>query len=185
MIDGSMQSYGLTLDKFLSHAAKWHPNAETVSAGADGSVARIGYAALYERARAVSGALHAMGVRAGHRVATLAWNTQGHLESWYGIIGMGAVCHTLNPRLTAAQIGAMLVQSEAGILLVSPDLLPLAEAATRNVGTVRQILLLDATESDAGEADGRVAVGALEPMLAGAPADVAWGEFDENSPSGL
>src|SRR3546814_426046 len=121
MIDGSMQSYGLTLDKFLSHAAKWHPDAETVSAGADGSVARIGYAALYERARAVSGALHAIGVRAGHRVATLAWNTQGHLESWYGIIGMGAVCHTLNPRLTAAQIGAMLVQSEAGILLVSAD----------------------------------------------------------------
>src|SRR3546814_14418772 len=72
----------------------------------------------------ISGALQAMGVRAGHRVATLAWNTQGHLESWYGIIGMGAVCHTLNPRLTAAQIGAMLVQSEADILLVRPDLLP-------------------------------------------------------------
>ena len=187
MIDGSMQSYGLTLDKFLSHAAKWHAQAETVSAGADGSIARIGYAALYERARAVSGALYAMGVRAGHRVATLAWNTQGHLESWYGIIGMGAVCHTLNPRLTPGQIGAMLVQSEAGILLVSPDLLPLAEAATRNVGTVRRILLLDAdtAEPDAGDGTGRIAVAALEPALAAASADVAWGEFDENSPSGL
>src|SRR3546814_11297404 len=78
----------------------------------------------------------------------------------------------------------MLVQSEAGILLVSPDLLPLAEAATRNVGTVRRIWLLDAAETDAGEADGRIAVGALEPALAGASADVAWGQFDENSPSG-
>src|SRR3546814_9467638 len=73
---------------------------------------------------------------------------------------MGAVCHTLNPRLTAAQIGAMLVQSEAGILLVSADLLPLAEAAARNVGTVRRILLLDADadESDAGEGEGRSSI---------------------------
>src|SRR3546814_17591286 len=81
MIDGSMQSYGLTLDKFLSHAAKWHPDAETVSAGADGSVARIGYAALEGRARAGSGAPHAMGVRAGHRVATPASTTTGHSAS--------------------------------------------------------------------------------------------------------
>src|SRR3546814_12759567 len=100
---------------------------------------------------------------------------------------MGAVCHTLNPRLTAAQIGAMLVQSEAGILLVSADLLPLAEAAARNVGTVRRILLLDAdaAESDAGEGAGRIAVGALEPPLAAASADIAWGELDESSPPGL
>src|SRR3546814_20136510 len=125
-----------------------------------------------------------MGVRAGHRGATLAWNTQGHLESWYGIIGMGAVCHTLNPRLTAAQIGAMLVQSEAGILLVSPDLLPPAEAATRNVGTVRRIWLLDAAETDAGAADGRIAVCPPEPALAGASAGVPWGQFTDTPPSG-
>src|SRR3546814_2510214 len=99
---------------------------------------------------------------------------------------MGAVCHTLNPRLTAAQIGAMLVQSEADILLVSPDLLPLAEAATRSVGTVRRILLLDAdaAETDAGEGEGRIAVGALEPALAAASADIAWGEFDEKDRKG-
>src|SRR3546814_9611223 len=99
---------------------------------------------------------------------------------------MGAVCHTLNPRLTAAQIGAMLVQSEAGILLVSADLLPLAEAAARNVGTVRRILLLDAdaAEIDAGEGAGRIAVGAREPAVAAASADIAWREFEGNSPCG-
>src|SRR3546814_9315144 len=93
MIDGSMQSYGLTLDKFLSHAAKWHPDAEVVSGAADGGIRRISYAALHDRARGVSGALAALGIGPGDRVATLAWNTQGHVEAWYGIMGMGAVCH--------------------------------------------------------------------------------------------
>src|SRR3546814_8624825 len=94
MIDGSMQSYGLTLDKFLSHAAKWHPDAEVVSGAADGGIRRISYAALHDRARGVSGALAALGIGPGDRVATLAWNTQGHVEAWYGIMGMGAVCRS-------------------------------------------------------------------------------------------
>lgn len=185
MTDGSMQDYAMTLDKFLSHAEKWHPLAEVVSAGKDGEVKRIDYAALYQRARAVSGALHALGVRNGDRVATLAWNTQGHLESWYGIIGMGAVCHTLNPRLTAKQLAAMLAQSEAGILLVSPDLLPLAHAATIEAGAVRHILLLDDSEAAIEPADTHIAVGALETAMAAASRDIEWGGFNENTPSGL
>ncbi|MGV7119762.1 AMP-binding protein [Sphingopyxis sp. 550A] len=175
MIDGSMQTYALTLDKFLSHAAKWHPGAEVVSAGAEGQVRRIGYAALRERALRVSGALAALGIAKGDRVATLAWNTQGHVEAWYGIMGMGAICHTLNPRLTPAQLGSMLAQSEASVLLASPDLLPLAQDAVRNLGTVRHILLLDTAEGE----------GAIEPLVAAAPADAVWGDFDETSPSGL
>jgi len=181
MTDGAMQDYGLTLDKFLSHAAKWHPGAELVSAGTDGTVERMRYAVLHDRARRVSGALHAMGVRVGDRVATLAWNTRGHFESWYGIIGMGAVCHTLNPRLTAAQLGAMLAQSAAGILLASPDLLPLARAAIEKGGAVRRILLLDTPSGDGAAGD----VAALDAAIAAVPTDVAWGAFDETSPSGL
>ncbi|HMN53612.1 MAG TPA: AMP-binding protein, partial [Sphingopyxis sp.] len=175
MIDGSMQTYALTLDKFLSHAAKWHPGAEVVSAGLDGGVRRIAYAALRDRALRVSSALAALGIAKGARVATLAWNTQGHVEAWYGIMGMGAICHTLNPRLTPAQLGSMLAQSEASVLLASPDLLPLAQDAVRNLGTVRHILLLDTAEGE----------GAIEPLVAAAPADAVWGDFDETSPSGL
>jgi fatty-acyl-CoA synthase len=180
MIDGSMQSHGLTLDKFLSHAAKWHPAAEVVSGAADGSIQRISYAALERRARGVSGALAMLGIGAGDRVATLAWNTQGHLEAWYGIMGMGAVCHTLNPRLTPAQLGAMLAQSEAPVLLASPDLLPLAREASAGVPTVERILLLDT-----GEEGGEEGADAFEPLIGAAPQDAVWGGFDENAPSGL
>lgn len=65
-----------------------------------------------------------MGVGPGRRVATLAWNTQAHVEVWYGVMGLGAVCHTLNPRLTEAQLADMVAQSEAFILVVSADLEP-------------------------------------------------------------
>ncbi|SNS78082.1 AMP-binding protein [Sphingopyxis indica] len=178
MIDGSMQSYRLTLDKFLSHAAKWHPDAEVVSGGEGASVRRISYAALHDRAHGVSGALRELGIGRGDRVATLAWNTQGHVEAWYGIMGMGAICHTLNPRLTAAQIGAMLAQSEARILLASADLLPLAREASANLPALRRILLLD---TDAGEAG----ADAFAPLVDAAPRGCEWGDFDETTPSGL
>jgi fatty-acyl-CoA synthase len=88
---------------------------------------------------------------------------------------MGAVCHTLNPRLTPAQLGAMLRQSKASVLLVSPDLRPLAEESVRDLPTVPPILSLDEEEGEQ----------ALGRRIASAEADVAWGGFDENSPSGL
>ena len=115
MIHGAMQSYALTLDKFLEYAAKWHPRTEVVTAREGGAVARVGYADLDRRSRRVSLALAGLGVRRGDRVATLAWNTQAHIEAWYAIMGMGAVCHTLNPRLTCAQLTTMVAKSEARI----------------------------------------------------------------------
>jgi 3-(methylthio)propionyl---CoA ligase len=127
MIDGEMQAYALTLDKFLDHAAKWRPKAEVVTAREDGRTDRIGYADLRDRSLRVSAVLEGMGVRTGDRVATLAWNSQDHVEAWFAIMGMGAVCHTLNPRLTAEQLASMVIQSEARVLIASADLAPLAE----------------------------------------------------------
>ena len=185
MIDGSMQDYALTLDKFLSHAAKWHPRGEVVSAAADGTVERLRYDALYDRARAVSAVLHRLGIGQGDRVATLAWNSQGHFESWYGIIGMGAVCHTLNPRLTARNLGSMLAQSEARVLLASPDLLPLARAASMDGGAIEHILLLDDGGAAIEAGEDAFNIGSLQAAMAGESPDFEWGRFDERSPSGL
>jgi acyl-CoA synthetase (AMP-forming)/AMP-acid ligase II len=181
MNDGAMQPYALTLDKFLDHAAKWHADAEVVTARGDGVSARIGYAALRERAMRVSGLLAGLGVSAGQRVATLAWNSQAHLEAWFAIMGMGATCHTLNPRLTAEQTAAMVLQSGAGIAIVSADLLPLArEIAAR--APLRRVLTID---GDAVGGDDDPIVRPLEALLADAEGDAAWGGFDENTASGL
>lgn len=179
MNDGTMQAYRLTLDKLLDHAAKWHPDAEVVTARAGGEAARVGYAALRDRARRLSGVLARLGVAQGDRVATLAWNSHAHLEAWYAIMGMGATCHTLNPRLTPDAIAAMLRQSRAGVLIASADLAPLAlEVAA--LAPLRTILSIDG-DADAPQGE----IQPLEPLLADAPADVAWGDFDEHTACGL
>jgi acyl-CoA synthetase (AMP-forming)/AMP-acid ligase II len=182
MIDGDVQSFALTLDKFLDHAAKWTPDAQVVTAGDGGRIDRIGYRALRDRSLRISAVLGGFGTRKGDRVATLAWNTQAHVEVWYAIMGMGAVCHTLNPRLTAPQLASMIAQSEARILVVSADLQPLARQIMERTPGVRRLLVID---GPADGADGPDRICALEPLVADADGDVRWGDFEETAPSGL
>lgn len=176
MTDGEMQRFSLTLDRFLRHAAKWHADAEVVTAQPDGAVARTGYADLMARSLKVSAVLQGLGIRKGDRVATLAWNTQAHVETWYAIMGMGAVCHTLNPRLTPAQLGEMAARAEARLLIASADLAPLAQDIRAKAPRLERLLLIDAQTDDPA---------ALEPMLEAAGGDVAWGDFEETAPCGL
>ena len=183
MIDGDTQTFALTLDKFLEHAAKWHPRAEVVTARDGGRVDRVRYADLLGRSRRVSAVLADVGVRPGDRVATLAWNTQAHVESWYAIMGMGAVCLTLNPRLTAVQLGAMAAQAQARVLIVSADLLPLAAQLADIALSVERMLVIDGEILGEGAAPN---VSELEPLLSAADASgVVWGAFAETAPSGL
>jgi fatty-acyl-CoA synthase len=181
MIHGRMQDYPLTLDKFLDHAAKWHPQAKVVTAREHGDADRIGYAKLRDRACAVSAVLAEFGVGVGDCVATLAWNTQAHLEVWYGTMGMGAVCHTLNPRLTEAQLASMVTQSEARILVASADLVPLALEIARKAPALQRILVVDGSASEEGAVD----IAELDPLIASHRSDFPWGHFDETAPAGL
>ncbi len=178
MNDGSMQPYGLTLNKFLDHAAKWYPEAEVVTGGSGEVSGRIGYRDLRERALRVAGALAALGVRAGDRVATLAWNSQAHVEAWYGIMGMGAICHTLNPRVAADVMAPMLRQSGAGVVIVSADLLPLALDVSSKV-QIRQLIVID------GSSGGIEGASSLEALIAAAGPCDRWGDIDENAAAGL
>ncbi|RYD89168.1 MAG: AMP-dependent synthetase, partial [Sphingomonadales bacterium] len=184
MIDGDVQPFALTLDKFLDHAAKWHPQAQVVSARDGAANTRIGYAGLRERSIKASRVLAGMGIAKGDRVATLAWNSQAHVEAWYAVMGMGAVCHTLNPRLTRAQLSAMVTQSEARILIASGDLAALALDIAREVVSVERVLLIDMA-GDLATGEPGVDVAALAPLIDAAEADFVWGEFEETAPSGL
>lgn len=181
-MDGAMQPYALTLDKFLQHAARWHPQAQVVTARPDGKSDRIGYAALRDRALRISVVLQSFGIRAGDRIATLAWNTQAHVEVWYASMGMGAVCHTLNPRLTAAQLAAMAKLSGARILIVSADLVPLAaEIVGGGATAIERIWVVDAARDFVADPSHCL----LEPLIEQAQGEAAWGDFEETAPSGL
>jgi acyl-CoA synthetase (AMP-forming)/AMP-acid ligase II len=143
VIDGSIQTFSLTLDAILDHAAKWHCDTQVVTAREGRENARVTYAGLRDRAKRVSAVLAGFGVETGQRVATLAWNTQAHMEAWFGIMGMGAVCHTLNPRLTAVQLAWMLDQSGARIVIVSADLAKLALEVADHAAGVEHVLVID------------------------------------------
>ena len=182
MIDGSMQDFPLTLDRILDHAAKWHPEVEVVTAREHGPAQRINYADLRVRAYKASSVLADMGVAPGERVATLAWNSQEHVEAWFAIMGMGAVCQTLNPRLTAMQLAWMVGQSGARILIVSADLLKLAMQVVNEARGIERVLVIDSE----GEAAGRAGlVEPFAPLIDRAEGAVQWGDFPETSPSGL
>ena len=185
MSDGAMQDFPLTLDRFLAHAAKWHPRAEVVTAREDGAIDRVGYAELRERSLRVSAVLADLGVAFGDRVATLAWNTQAHVEAWYAIMGMGAICHTLNPRLTGSQLGGMAAQGNCRVLVASADLAPLAGQIAEHATQIEQVVIIDGPAEAVKGGRERPVTMALEPAMVQARGAPTWGGFDECSPSGL
>nr|WP_208417749.1 AMP-binding protein [Sphingopyxis panaciterrae] len=173
----------MTLDKFLTHAAKWHGAREVVTGSAP---ARTSYAALHDRSNRLSGALFALGLGQGDHLATLAWNTQAHMSCWYAAMGAGIVCHTLNPRLTAGHLAKMIGRAQGRVLAVSGGLAPLVQELIDQCPAIEHVVLMDD-----GAPDDPVPVvnGArlwhLDDLIARHGAPAVWGAFDENTPAGL
>ncbi|MEQ1494059.1 MAG: AMP-binding protein, partial [Terricaulis sp.] len=110
---GLMQNWPLTVDRILDHANNAFPNREVVTRSVeDGTLRRTTYANITRRAKQVTNALRERSITAGDRIATLAWNTDRHLEAWYGTMCMGAVLHTVNPRLFPEQIAWIINHAE-------------------------------------------------------------------------
>ncbi|MEN9762950.1 MAG: hypothetical protein RI906_2776, partial [Pseudomonadota bacterium] len=101
---GLMMDMPLLTSSILQHAARHHGDTEVVSRRSEGDLHRTTYAELEQRSRQLASAFERAGVKAGDRIATLAWNGYRHLELYFGVGGMGAVVHTINPRLHPDQI---------------------------------------------------------------------------------
>lgn len=176
-----MQDYALTVDRFLDHGAKWHGGTQVVTAHGTGEESSLGYAAVRERANRLSGALLDLGLVPGDRVATLAWNTRHHVEVWYAAMGVGLVCHTLNPRLTVAHLAAMVIQAQDRVLAVGAGLRDMAEALLAACPCLKHLILLDGETVEGG----RGQISDLETLLATRGRDADWGRFDERDLAGL
>ena len=180
---GLMQNWPMTVDKVIDHARDWHGGREVVSRSVEGPIVRTTYAQIHERAKRLSNALKAMGVEPGDRVATLAWNTGRHIEAWYGIMGIGAVCHTLNPRLFAEQLCYIINHAEDRIIFTDLTFVPILKANLANLPTVKHVVVM----TDEAGMKGVDLPGALcfETLIAQHGADCTWGGFDENSAAAL
>src|SRR3546814_1010125 len=124
---------GLTMDvplltsSRIQHAADQHGDTEIVSRSIDGPIHRYTYAEAHKRAKQLANALTALGIEHGDRIGTLAWNTFRHYEIYFAVSGMGAVCHTINPRLFPEQLEYIVNTAADRSLFVAPNLLPCPE----------------------------------------------------------
>ncbi len=180
---GIMQDWQLTVDKILDHAALNHTSREIVTRSVEGPITRTTYGELRRRAKQVSAALLEAGIKPGDRVATLAWNTARHMEAWYGAMGIGAVLHTINPRLHPEQIAWIANHAEDKILIVDTTFLPIVEAVAGHLETIeRFVVLCDADGMPETSLPNAIA---YEAWIHGRGEDAAWGGFDENTACGL
>ena len=124
---GLMQEWPLLCHKILDYAARQHGSREIVSRSVEGPIVRTNYRDVRARALQVAQRLERDGFKPGERIATLAWNTARHIEAWYGIMGMGGVYHTLNPRLFPEQIAWIMNHAEDQALFVDLTFMPIVE----------------------------------------------------------
>ncbi|MBB3998804.1 long-chain-fatty-acid--CoA ligase [Aureimonas pseudogalii] len=179
---GLMQDWPLLCTKVLDHAALHHGRREVVSRSVEGPIHRTTYAAVRERALRLARRLDMEGIGRGERVATMAWNTWRHLECWYGILGVGAVYHTLNPRLFPDQIAWIMNDAEDRMIFADLTFIPILEAIAPRVPSLRKIVVL----TDAAHLpDSTLDLVAYEDWLDEADADFRWVEVDERDAAGM
>ena len=180
---GTMQDWPLLIHKVIDHAASEHGTREVVTRTVEGPIRTTTYADIRRRALRVAKRLEREGIRAGDRVATLAWNTARHLETWYGITGLGAIYHTINPRLFAEQIVWIANDAEDRLLILDLTFLPMIEALAAQFKTIEKfIILTDAAHMPATTLRGAVD---YESWIAEADEDFAWRAVEENAAAGL
>jgi fatty-acyl-CoA synthase len=180
---GLMQNWPLTVDRILDHANTWHADREVVSRSIEGPIVRSTYGQIHERAKRVSNLLLSLGVKPGDRIATMAWNSGRHLETWYGVMGIGAVCHTLNPRLFAEQLCYIINHAEDRIIFVDLTFAPILYEHRDKMPKVEHFIVL--TDADHMKGVNLPGAECYETLLEQSSADLSWGGFDENAACGL
>lgn len=179
---GLMQDVPLTVDRLLDHAATWHAGREIVSRDLAGRVTRSDYGTVHRLAKRISAALLRDGIRAGDRVATMGWNGDRHFAAWYGAAGIGAVLHTLNPRLFLEQIAYIANHAADRILLADPCRAAQIAELLPQVPSIERVVFF----CDAGDLpETPYPALAFDDWLGDVGSDVAWGGFDEREACGL
>jgi fatty-acyl-CoA synthase len=180
---GSMQGWPLLVSKLIDHAARSYPTTEIVTQSVEGPLHRTNWLEVQQRAKRIAQALTRLGISEGDRVATLAWNTWRHIECWYGISGMGAVAHTINPRLFQDQIAYIANHAEDKVLFFDLTFLKLVEELAPRFETLEHYVLM--TDRAHMPADSSLDLLCYEDLVAAEDGDYDWPALDENAPAGL
>ena len=180
---GLMQDWPLLLHCVIDHAANFHGERKIITRSVEGPIHTTNYREVRARALKVSQRLQRDGIKLGDRVATLAWNTWRHLETWYGITGIGAIYHTVNPRLFPEQICWIVNHAEDRMMFVDLTFLPILEKHAAGLKTIeRYVILTDRAHMPPTNLKNAVA---YEDWIAEVDGDFKWVAFDENTAAGM
>ena len=180
---GLMQDWPLLCHRIIEHAATFHGTQEVVTRSVEGPIHRTNYAEIRDRALKVSQRLDRDGIKLGDRVATIAWNTWRHLEAWYGIMGIGAICHTVNPRLFPDQIAWIINHAQDRVVMTDITFVPMLEKIADKLPSVeRYIVLTDKAHMPQTTLKNAVA---YEDWIAEADGNFKWKTFDENTAAAM
>jgi acyl-CoA synthetase (AMP-forming)/AMP-acid ligase II len=181
-MDGLMMHRPLLIPQILEFAVDVYGSGEIVSETVEGGTHRSNYAQTAVRVAKLANALSGIGVELGDRIATLAWNGYRHFELYYAISGIGALCHTINPRLSAEQMIYIINHAQDKIVFVDLTFVPLLEARQDSLPAgITYVIMTDQEHMP------ETTLNALcyETLLESGAETIAWPEFGENTASGL
>jgi len=180
---GLMMDDQLLISSIINYAADYHGDAEIVSRTVEGGIHRYGYRDAAKRANQLARSLSGLGIGVGDRVATMAWNGYRHYELFFGVTGIGAICHTLNPRLFDEQIKYIVNHAQDRILLFDVSCMPLIERLAADFRTVEHYVAM----TDRAHMPQTVLPNVLcyEELIATESDDFDWPKFDERTASTL
>ncbi len=180
---GLMMDRPLLISSLLEFGARYHADSEIVSRSVEGPIHRSTLAQSHSRAKQLAQAMARLGIGEGERVATIAWNGYRHFELYFAISGMGAVCHTINPRLFHEQIVYVINHAEDKYVFLDLTFVPLLEALGEHLPKVAgYVIMTDKEHMPETKLENALC---YEELLAAEDGDYAWPEFDELTASSL
>src|SRR5436190_16186626 len=181
---GLMQDRPLLISQMIDFAARYYPDVEIVTRTVEGPIHRYGYRDAAKRAKKLAEALQGLGIKLGDRVGTIAWNTYRHFELYFGISGIGAVLHTLNPRLAPEHVAYIANHAEDQVIFVDLNLLPIVEGVFPHLKTVKHVVVMtDRAHMPAASKIPNLLC--YEELIADKPGTLQWPDFDEKTASSL
>jgi fatty-acyl-CoA synthase len=183
MLAGLIQDRPLLISSLIEHANACHPGIEIVSRTVEGPIHRCTWGDIRLRSKRVAKALLALGVAPGDRIATLAWNGYRHMELYYGVSGMGAVLHTINPRLFPEQIEYIANHAEDRYVFFDLTFAPLLERLAPKMQSVRGFVAM--TDRSHMPSQNIPNLLCYEDVVGAQDSDYEWPEFDERTASSL
>ena len=177
----TMQQTPLLMSRILGRGAVLDPDIEVVTQQADGTH-RQTLKQTWDRANQVAHALKKHGIEVGDRIGSFMWNNYYHLELYQGVPSMGAVLHTLNIRLSPADLEYIINHANDRVIFADEDLLPLLEPLWDKIPCVE--LLVICRHGEGGESTFKNQID-YDDFINEQPTEYDWPEIDENSPMGL